>query len=204
MRDYAPPVESLIEELRKLPGVGSKTAQRLAYHLIRIPRNEAEKLAHAILSLKEAIRYCSVCNNITDHDPCRYCADPSRDKSMICVLEEPHGVLAIEKTREYRGAYHILLGVLSPLQGIGPDQLQIKGLMERIKKGEIKEVILATNPSMEGDATAMYLSAQILPRGIRVTRLARGLPVGGDLEYADPNTLLRALVGRQEMSQGYQ
>ena len=199
MRDYAPPVESLIEELRKLPGVGSKTAQRLAYHLIRIPRNEAEKLAHAILSLKEAIRYCSVCNNITDHDPCRYCADPSRDKSMICVLEEPHGVLAIEKTREYRGAYHILLGVLSPLQGIGPDQLQIKGLMERIKKGEIKEVILATNPSVEGEATALYLSRLIRPLNVRVTRIATGVPVGGDLDYADQVTISRALEGRREI-----
>ncbi len=199
MRDYAPPVESLIEELRKLPGVGSKTAQRLAYHLIRIPRNEAEKLAHAILSLKEAIRYCSVCNNITDHDPCRYCADPSRDKSMICVLEEPHGVLAIEKTREYRGAYHILLGVLSPLQGIGPDQLQIKGLMERIKNGEIKEVILATNPSVEGEATALYLSRLIRPLNVRVTRIATGVPVGGDLDYADQITISRALEGRREI-----
>jgi len=199
MRDYAPPVESLIEELRKLPGVGSKTAQRLAYHLIRIPRNEAEKLAHAILSLKETIRYCSVCNNITDHDPCRYCADPSRDKSMICVLEEPHGVLAIEKTREYRGAYHILLGVLSPLQGIGPDQLQIKGLMERIKNGEIKEVILATNPSVEGEATALYLSRLIRPLNVRVTRIATGVPVGGDLDYADQITISRALEGRREI-----
>ena len=199
MRDYAPPVESLIEELRKLPGVGSKTAQRLAYHLIRIPRNEAEKLAHAILSLKEAIRYCSICNNITDHDPCRYCADPSRDKSVICVLEEPHGVLAIEKTREYRGAYHILLGVLSPLQGIGPDQLQIKGLMERIKNGEFKEVILATNPSVEGEATALYLSRLIRPFNVRVTRIATGVPVGGDLDYADQITISRALEGRREI-----
>jgi len=199
MRDYAPPVESLIEELRKLPGVGSKTAQRLAYHLIRISRNEAEKLAHAILSLKEAIQYCSICNNITDHDPCRYCADPSRDKSVICVLEEPHGVLAIEKTREYHGAYHILLGVLSPLQGIGPDQLQIKGLMERIKNGGVQEVILATNPSVEGEATALYLSRLIRPFNVRVTRIATGVPVGGDLDYADQITILRALEGRREI-----
>jgi len=199
MRDYAPPVESLIEELRKLPGVGSKTAQRLAYHLIRISRNEAEKLAHAILSLKEAIRYCSICNNITDHDPCRYCADPSRDKSVICVLEEPHGVLAIEKTREYHGAYHILLGVLSPLQGIGPDQLQIKGLMEKIKNGGVQEVILATNPSVEGEATALYLSRLIRPLNVRVTRIATGVPVGGDLDYADQITILRALEGRREI-----
>jgi len=199
MRDYAPPVESLIEELRRLPGVGSKTAQRLAYHLIRIPRIEAEKLAHAILSLKEAIRYCSICNNITDHDPCRYCADPSRDKTIICVLEEPHGVLAIEKTREYRGAYHILLGVLSPLQGIGPDQLQIKGLMERINIGGIKEVILATNPSVEGEATALYLSRLIRPFNVRVTRIATGVPVGGDLDYSDQVTISRALEGRREI-----
>ena len=199
MRDYAPPVESLIEELRKLPGVGSKTAQRLAYHLIRIPRIEAEKLAYAILNLKEVIRYCSVCNNITDHDPCRYCADPSRDPSIICVLEEPHGVLAIEKTREYRGAYHILLGVLSPLQGIGPDQLQIKGLIERIKNGGVKEVILATNPSVEGEATALYLSRLIRPFNVRVTRIATGVPVGGDLDYADQITISRALEGRREI-----
>lgn len=199
MRDYAPPVESLIEELRKLPGVGSKTAQRLAYHLIRIPRNEAEKLAHAILNLKETIQYCSICNNITDHDPCRYCADPSRDRNVICVLEEPHGVLAIEKTREYRGTYHILLGVLSPLQGIGPDQLQIKGLMERIKNGGVKEVILATNPSVEGEATALYLSRLIRPLNVRVTRIATGVPVGGDLDYADQITISRALEGRREI-----
>jgi len=199
MRDYAPPVESLIEELRKLPGVGSKTAQRLAYHLIRIPRNEAEKLAHAILSLKEAIRYCSICNNITDRDPCRYCVDTSRDKSIICVLEEPHGVIAIEKTREYQGAYHILLGVLSPLQGIGPDQLQIKGLIERIKGGDVKEVILATNPSVEGEATALYLSRLIKPLNVRVTRIATGVPVGGDLDYADQITVSRALEGRREI-----
>ena len=199
MRDYAPPVESLIEELRKLPGVGSKTAQRLAYHLIRIPRNEAEKLAHAILSLKEAIRYCSICNNITDRDPCRYCVDTSRDKSIICVLEEPHGVIAIEKTREYQGDYHILLGVLSPLQGIGPDQLQIKGLIERIKGGDVKEVILATNPSVEGEATALYLSRLIKPLNVRVTRIATGVPVGGDLDYADQITVSRALEGRREI-----
>ena len=199
MRDYAPPVESLIEELRKLPGVGSKTAQRLAYHLIRIPRNEAEKLAHAILSLKEAIRYCSICNNITDRDPCRYCVDTSRDKSIICVLEEPHGVIAIEKTREYQGDYHILLGVLSPLQGIGPDQLQIKGLIERIKSGDVKEVILATNPSVEGEATALYLSRLIKPLNVRVTRIATGVPVGGDLDYADQITVSRALEGRREI-----
>jgi recombination protein RecR len=199
MRDYAPPVESLIEELRKLPGVGSKTAQRLAYHLIRISRNEAEKLAHAILNLKETIHYCSICNSITDYDPCRYCADPARDKSMICVLEEPHGVHAIEKTREYQGTYHILLGVLSPLQGMGPDQLQIKGLIERIKNGGVKEVILATNPSVEGEATALYLSRLIRPLNVRVTRIATGVPVGGDLDYADQITISRALEGRREI-----
>jgi recombination protein RecR len=149
--------------------------------------------------LKEVIRYCSICNNITDHDPCRYCADPSRDKSIICVLEEPHGVLAIEKTREYRGAYHILLGVLSPLQGIGPDQLQIKGLMERIKIGGVKEVILATNPSVEGEATALYLSRLIRPFNVRVTRIATGVPVGGDLDYSDQVTISRALEGRREI-----
>ena len=199
MRDYAAPVESLIEELRKLPGVGSKTAQRLAYHLIRIPRNEAEKLAQAILCLKEMIRYCSICNNITDIDPCRYCVDTSRDKSVICVLEEPHGVIAIEKTREYPGVYHILLGVLSPLQGIGPEQLQIKGLIERISAGNVKEVIIATNPSVEGEATALYLARLIKPFNIRVTRIATGVPVGGDLDYADQITISRALEGRRDI-----
>src|SRR5467141_356090 len=169
MRDYAAPLETLIEEFRKLPGIGTKSAQRLAFHVIRASHKEAEKLAQAILQIKEAIRYCSLCNNITDVDPCRYCSDPSRDRSTICVLEEPHNLISIEKTREYHGLYHVLLGVLSPLQGVGPDQLKIKGLMDRLESGEVKEIILATNPNVEGEATALYLSKLIKPLGLRVT-----------------------------------
>ncbi|PYV90836.1 MAG: recombination protein RecR [Acidobacteria bacterium] len=198
MRDYAAPLESLIEEFKKLPGIGTKSAQRLAFHIIRTSRNEAEKLAQAILQLKEALRYCSVCNNITDVDPCRYCTDPSRDRSVICVLEEPHNLISIEKTREYRGLYHVLLGVLSPLQGIGPDQLKIKGLMDRVKTGEVKEIILATNPNVEGEATALYLSKLIKPLEVKVTRIAMGVPVGGDLDYADEVTVSKALEGRRD------
>lgn len=199
MRDYAGPVEALIEEFRKLPGIGSKSAQRLAFFLIRSPKPEAEKLAHAILHLKESIRYCSLCNNITDADPCRYCADPSRDRSIICVLEEPHNLIAIEKTREYHGMYHVLLGVISPLQGVGPEQLRIPGLIERLQSGEVKEVIIATNPNIEGEATALYLSHLIKPLHIKVTRIATGVPVGGDLEYADQVTVSRALEGRRDI-----
>ena len=198
MRDYAAPLESLIEEFKKLPGIGTKSAQRLAFHIIRTSRNEAEKLAQAILQLKEALRYCSVCNNITDVDPCRYCTDPSRDRSMICVLEEPHNLISIEKTREYHGLYHVLLGVLSPLQGIGPDQLKIKGLMDRVKTGEVKEIILATNPNVEGEATDLYLSKLIKPLEVKVTRIAMGVPVGGDLDYADEVTVSKALEGRRD------
>jgi recombination protein RecR len=197
MRDYAAPVQTLIEELKKLPGIGSKSAQRLAFHIIRASKNDAERLAHAILQLKESIRYCSICNNITDIDPCRYCSDPSRDRGIICVVEEPHNLIAIEKTREFHGLYHVLLGVLSPLQGIGPEQLRIQGLLERIKDGTVKEVIIATNPSVEGEATALYLSKLIKPSDIKVTRIAMGVPVGGDLDYADEVTVSKALEGRR-------
>ena len=199
MRDYAAPVEHLIEELKKLPGIGSKSAQRLTFHIVRLAHNEAENLARAILKVKESIHYCSVCNNITDTDPCRYCVDPLRDQSVICVLEEPYNLIAIEKTREYRGLYHILLGVLSPLNGIGPDQLKIKGLLKRLKDSEVAEIIVATNPSVEGEATALYLSKLIKPLQIRVTRIAMGLPVGGDLDYADEVTMSKALEGRREL-----
>jgi recombination protein RecR len=198
MRDYAGPVEALIEEFRKLPGIGSKSAQRLAFFMIRTPRREAEKLAQAILHLKEAIRYCSTCSNITDIDPCRYCTDPSRDRSLICVVEEPHNLGAIEKTREYHGLYHVLLGTISPLQGVGPEQLQIPGLINRLQNGEVKEVIIATNPNIEGEATALYLSRLIKPLVIKVTRIATGVPVGGDLDYADQITVSRALEGRRD------
>jgi recombination protein RecR len=198
MRDYAAPLEALIEEFKKLPGIGTKSAQRLAFHVIRTSLKDAEALAQAILQLKQSIHYCSVCNNITDVDPCRYCTDPSRDRSLLCVLEEPHNLVSIEKTREYRGLYHILLGVLSPLQGVGPDQLKIKGLIDRLQTGEVKEIILATNPNVEGEATALYLSKLIKPLGLKVTRIAMGVPVGSDLDYADEVTVSRALEGRRD------
>lgn len=199
MRDYAPPVEFLIAELKKLPGIGSKSAQRLAFHIVRSPAGEAEKLAEAIANVRESIGYCSVCYNLTDVDPCRYCTDPLRDRSLICVLEEPHNLIAVEKTREYRGLYHVLLGVLSPLNGIGPDELKIKGLLERLKDGQVEEVIVATNPSVEGEATALYLSKLIRPLQVRVTRIAMGVPVGGDLDYADAMTMSKALEGRRDL-----
>lgn len=199
MRDYARPVEELIAELRKLPGIGSKSAQRLAFHIVRASSSEARGLAESILNVTDSIRYCSVCYNITDVDPCFYCADPLRDRGLICVLEEPHNVIAVEKTREYRGLYHVLLGVLSPLNGIGPDQLMIKALLERLQDGRVEEVIVATNPSVEGEATALYLSKLIKPLQVRVTRIAMGVPVGGDLDYADEITMARALEGRREL-----
>ncbi len=199
MRDYARPVEELIAELKKLPGIGSKSAQRLAFHIVRASSSEARGLAESILNVTDSIGYCSVCYNITDVDPCFYCTDPLRDRGLICVLEEPHNVIAVERTREYRGLYHVLLGVLSPLNGIGPDQLKIKALLERLKDGQVEEVIVATNPSVEGEATALYLSKLIKPLQVRVTRIAMGVPVGGDLEYADEITMARALEGRRDL-----
>lgn len=199
MRDYARPVEELIAELKKLPGIGSKSAQRLAFHIVRASSSEARGLAASILNVTDSIRYCSVCYNVTDVDPCFYCTDPLRDHGLICVLEEPHNVIAVEKTREYRGLYHVLLGVLSPLNGIGPDQLKIKALLERLKDGQVEEVIVATNPSVEGEATALYLSRLIKPLQVRVTRIAMGVPVGGDLDYADEITMARAIEGRRDL-----
>ena len=199
MKDFAAPIQALIDEFKRFPGIGSKSAQRLAFHLIRAPREDAERLAHAVLHLKEIIRHCSVCNNITDSDPCQYCSDPSRDRSLICVVEESHNLIAIEKTRQFNGLYHVLMGVLSPLQGIGPDQLKIRGLLERLADGTVKEVILATNPNVEGEATAFYLSRLIKPLNIGVTRIATGMPVGGDLDYADEITVTRALEGRRSL-----
>ncbi len=199
MRDYARPVEELIAELKKLPGIGSKSAQRLAFYIVRASSSEARGLAESILNVTDSIRYCSVCYNITDVDPCFYCTDPLRDRALICVLEEPHNVIAVERTREYRGLYHVLLGVLSPLNGIGPDQLKIKALLERLKDGRVEEVIVATNPSVEGEATALYLSKLIRPLQVRVTRIAMGVPVGGDLDYADEITMARALEGRRDL-----
>ncbi len=193
------PVARLIEEFTKLPGVGPKTAQRLTFFLLRVPVEEARALAKAILEVREKIVFCSVCFNITETDPCAVCGGGGRDDTKICVVEEPLDVLALERTREFGGLYHVLHGAISPVDGIGPDELKIRELLRRVKDSKVEEVILATNPNLEGEATAMYLARQLAPLGVRVTRLARGLPVGGDLEYADEITLTRALEGRREM-----
>ena len=195
----AAPVARLIEELHRLPGVGPKGAQRLAYHLLRATRDEAQALADAILEVKERISLCSLCQNMTDVNPCILCADESRDRSQICVVEEPLDILAVERTRSYRGLYHVLHGSISPMEGVGPEQLKIRELLDRLRDGSVQEVIMATNPNLEGEATSMYVSRLLQPLGVRVTRLARGLPVGGDLEYADDQTLARALENRQEL-----
>ncbi len=196
------PVQNLINAFSRLPGIGPKTASRLTFYLLRGSDDLSLQLAEALVKLKSGTAFCRVCFNITmaDQPLCEICANPKRDERVICVVEEPLDVLVLEKTGGYEGRYHVLHGVLSPIEGIGPDQLKIRPLIERIKEGRVQEVILATNPSMEGDATALYLRTQIAPLGPKVTRLARGLPVGGDLEYADQNTLLRALAGRQDMS----
>jgi recombination protein RecR len=196
------PVQKLIDALSRLPGIGPKTASRLAFYLLRTSDELSLELAQALQELKANITYCQRCFNITTAGrlECEICASSERDARLLCVVEEPLDVLALERTSAFQGRYHVLGGVLSPIQGVGPDDLKIRELMARVRQGGIQEVILATNPSLEGDATAMYLSQQLAPLGVRVTRLARGLPVGGDLEYADPNTLLRALAGRQELS----
>lgn len=193
------PVARLIEEFSRLPGVGPKTASRLTYYLLRQPEEQSRALAEALVEIKARTRFCSVCYNITEDDPCPICADGTRQTGAICVVEEPLDVLALERTREYKGRYHVLHGAISPVDDIGPDDLRIRELIARAKDPAVREVILATNPSLEGEATAMYLQKQIAPLGVRVTRLARGLPVGGDLEYADETTLARALQGRSEM-----
>ena len=199
MPDYAPPVTRLIDELKRLPGIGQKTAQRLAFFLLRSDRDQALALSDAIREAKERIRECSVCNNITDTDPCFFCTSPSRNKSLICVVEEATNIQAVEKTRQFSGMYHVLGGALSPLQGIGPDQIHIKSLIERLKGGNVEEIIIATNPTAEGEATAVYLSKLIKPLGVRVTRIAMGIPVGSDLEYADEVTMLKAMEGRRDL-----
>jgi recombination protein RecR len=195
----AKPISRLIEELNKLPGIGPKTAQRLAYHLLQAPVERSRDLADAVLGIKENLRLCSACLNITDTDPCGICADETRDVTKVCVVEEPIDIMPLERTRKFRGLYHVLHGVISPSDGIKPEDLRIRELLERLGKTGITEVILATNPNVEGEATSMYIQRLISPLGIRVTRLARGLPFGGDLEYADDVTLSRALEGRQEM-----
>ncbi len=191
--------DRLVAEFSKFPGIGRKTAQRMAFYLMKADREEATSLARAIEELKENIRYCSVCHNITESDPCRICANPGRDRSTICVVEEPSDVYSIERTGQYKGLYHVLGGALSPLDGVGPDDLRIKELIKRLEGEQVQEVILATNPDTEGEATATYLFRLIGPLGIKVTRIARGIPVGGDLEFADEVTLARALEGRKEL-----
>jgi recombination protein RecR len=199
MPDFAEPIARLIDELKHLPGIGQKTAQRLAFHLLRASPEEALALADAIREAKQNIRECSVCNNITDTDPCFYCTGASRSRRTICVVEEPHNILAIEKTRQYSGLYHVLGGALSPLQGVGPDQLKIKSLIDRLKNSGVEEIILATNPNAEGEATAVYLSKLLKPLGVRVTRIGVGIPVGADLEYADEVTMMKAMEGRRDL-----
>ena len=200
MLDYAEPVTKLIDELQKMPGVGAKSAQRLAFHILRAEREDTARLIDAIQEVKDKIIFCSVCNNITDVDPCRYCTSPGRDRHAILIVEEPYNLVTIEKTREYRGLYHVLHGALSPIRGIGPDQLRIKNLFERLRAEEqVEEIILATNPNTEGEATANYLSKLLKPLGLRITRIAMGVPVGSDLEYADEVTMHKALTNRIEV-----
>ena len=199
MNYYGDPVSRLIEELASLPGIGAKSAQRMAFHIINMPREKAESLANAILEAKRKVRYCSVCCNITDEDICPICASDKRDRSTIMVVEDPRDMAAYEKTRGYNGLYHVLNGAISPLTGVGPDDIKIKELLKRLEKGGVEELILATNPNVEGEATAMYIAKIVKPLGIKVTRIANGVPVGGDLEYIDEVTLSRALEGRREI-----
>jgi recombination protein RecR len=196
---YPEPVARLIEALQRLPGIGPKTAQRLTFFLLKRPADEVRELSESLLAVKERIISCQTCFNVTDEDPCRICADPARDGRILCVVEEPNDLLAMERTGEYRGRYHVLLGALSPLDGVGPDDLKVRELLARIEAGGVDEIILATNPNVEGEATALYLAKLLRPLGPRVTRIARGLPVGGDLEYADQVTLSKALEGRREI-----
>ena len=199
MSQYARPLAGLIRELSKLPGIGGKTAQRLAFHILSLQDKEAEALAQSILTAKAEMKYCSVCGNLTDQDPCEICADPSRDRSVICVVEQARDVAAMERMKEYRGLYHVLHGAISPMDGIGPEDINLRQLIVRLQQEEVKEVILATNPTIEGEATAMYAARLIKPAGIRCTRIAHGIPVGGDLEYTDEVTLSKAMEGRNEI-----
>jgi len=203
MSKFAEPMTRLIDELKKLPGIGSKSAQRLAFHILRSSEDDAEALASAVRDVKAKLHLCSVCNNITDVDPCEYCTSPTRNQNLVCVVEEPTNIAAVEKTRHFNGVYHVLHGSISPLHGVGPEQLRIANLISRVARGEIEEVILATNPTVEGEATATYLAQQLKRQGqeqrLRVTRIAMGIPVGSDLEYTDEVTMLKAMEGRREM-----
>jgi recombination protein RecR len=197
--DFAAPLQRLIEEFRRLPGIGQKSAQRIAFHVLRNSRDDAARLAQAMLDVKDNLGICAECNNISDGEICSYCRDPHRDRTKVCVVEEPHNVLPIETTRTFEGVYHVLHGAISPLRGLGPEQLKIKGLLDRIAKGDVEEIILATNPTVEGEATAVYLSRLLKPLGLRVTRIAMGIPVGSDLEFSDEVTISKSLENRREM-----
>lgn len=196
---YAEPIARLIEELTKLPGIGPKTAQRLAFHLLHLDKQTVARIAGSMVEAREKVRYCSVCCNLTDRDPCKICGNDGRDRSTICVVQEPRDVVAMEKTREYKGLYHVLQGAINPMEGVGIDDIRVRELMARLGDGGVQEVILCTNPNTEGETTAMYIARFIKPLGIKVTRIARGLPMGGDLEYADEVTLAKALEGRREI-----
>ncbi len=199
MPDFAEPLARLIQEFKRLPGIGQKSAQRVAFHVLRAGREDAERLAQAILDVKDKLGLCAVCNNISDSDLCPYCRDSNRDRSVICVIEEPHNILPIETTRQYAGLYHVLHGAISPLRGIGPEQLKISSLVRRLESGEVNEIIVATNPNVEGEATAAYLSRLLKPLGVKITRIAMGIPVGSDLEFADEVTMMKSLENRREM-----
>ena len=202
MSRFAEPMTRLIDELKKLPGIGSKSAQRLAFHILRSSEDDAEALASAVRDVKAKLRLCSICNNITDVDPCVYCSSPTRNQKLVCVVEEPTNIAAVEKTRHFNGVYHVLHGSISPLHGVGPEQLRISNLISRVGRGEIEEVILATNPTVEGEATATYLAQQLKRQGLRVTRIAMGIPVGSDIEYTDEVTMLKAMEGRRKCKFG--
>ncbi len=199
MSKFAEPMARLIEEMKKLPGIGSKTAQRLAFHILRSSDEDAEALAAAVRDVKASLRLCSICNNITDVDPCAYCSSATRNQRLVCVVEEPTNIASIEKTKHFNGTYHVLHGSLSPLHGVGPEQLRIANLLRRVESGQVDEVILATNPTVEGEATAVYLSEHLRRPGLRVTRIAMGIPVGSDIEYADEITMLKAMEGRRDL-----
>ena len=199
MPDFAEPLARLIAEFKHLPGIGQKSAQRLAFHVLRAGRGDAERLSQAILDVKDKLGLCALCNNISESEQCHFCRDPNRDPTVICVVEEPHNIVGIETTRQFAGRYHVLHGALSPLRGIGPESLKIKGLVERIGQGEIAEVIVATNPTVEGEATAVYLARLLKPLGVKVTRIGMGVPVGSDLEFADEVTMWKAMEGRREI-----
>ena len=198
-REMTDPLAGLVAALQRLPGIGAKSAQRLAFHLLKTPREDVDALCAAMLSVKDRVTYCSICSNITDVDPCVYCTDAARDRRIICVVEQPENVWAVERTRGFRGKYHVLMGAIAPLQGIGPDDLKIKGLLARVADGSVEEIIVATNPTVEGEATALYIARLLKPLGVRVSRIAMGVPVGSDLDYTDEFTISKAMEGRRDM-----